>query len=633
MLGIITSWFAKIKWLRKRVSVMSTVEIGFRLKEQLDLFLMYFEYRFLARQKSELIQYSFCDHRQQVLPSFNWLDVPVSVRKDLLKGHIPLFGVKWLWDRPDHHWSWHCAPENNNRWDAGFFHTIPFRQGNRTGDIRISWEASRLQHLIALALIARSSSNACEKKDAVEIYTRDLISWCDQNPKLTGIHYISAMECALRILSISISFDLIRDELGDKKCDVVRVVSHVIPEHAAFITKRMSLHSSAGNHVLAESVGLIFAGLLFGEHRQANNWLHYGLSVFRTEVARQIDPSGYGLEGASTYLIQIVEYATLCVCLLSHFDIEVPQEILDAYRRGRKCLRELRQLVGTFPVIADSDSGFAVSFLFDEIFNDLSSSSGYLVNSHLYVAGESQQPLSLVFCTGPLGMAPAYGHGHAHALSVQLYADGIPVLVDPGTFSYTGSPEWRSYFRSTKAHNTVTINSSDQANQELLFLWSKPYTCTGHTFESYDGDYIAIAQHNGYSDEGVIHRRVVIFSPNAGLCVKDYLLGTRVCRAELVWNVKNGLEAAGIKLPSGRYLYQDIRSHGAGSGYLDELIVEDGWYSPSYGKMSPLKRLVSVIEGDDEPSFTSIFTLEGVSKSWYENAEQRAAELISSQGN
>ena len=45
-----------------------------------------------------------------------------------------------------------------------------------------------------------------------------------------------------------------------------------------------------------------------------------------------------------------------------------------------------------------------------------------------------------------------------------VHMDGYPFLVDPGTYAYHTHAEWRKYFVSTLAHNTVTINNADQAS-------------------------------------------------------------------------------------------------------------------------------------------------------------------------
>ena len=55
--------------------------------------------------------------------------------------------------------------------------------------------------------------------------------------------------------------------------------------------------------------------------------------------------------------------------------------------------------------------------------------------------------------------APPYlpAHAHADALSFQLWVDGRPVVVDPGTFTYEPGAQ-RDWFRGTRAHSTVAVD-------------------------------------------------------------------------------------------------------------------------------------------------------------------------------
>ena len=620
--------YDRAAWIVKRLSVMSSNELFFRVKEQIDIWLLYIQFIF-DRQRVEHKNYAFLEQSRQGLPDFRWLPISDLIKKELLSGNIPLYGSDWYWSESDGTKRWHIAPENNNLWPSIFFHQIKFRQGNSIGDIRIAWEASRLQHLIALALIVKSSSNSHEKAKATKIYCDDITSWYEQNPRFTGIHYVSSMECALRIISLSISYDLMRDELGSNKNEIGSLVSKLITEHAAFIVKRMSLHSSAGNHVLAESTGLIFAGVLFSEHPSSKTWLTVGLDIFESAIGRQINNTGYGIEGASTYLIQIIEYAVLCEALLKKFGLDVPQRISESLERGLGGVRSLIEKLGFFPTVGDSDSGHAVSFLFNEVFFETKPSSGYVLNSHILAIGEVSRPLALVFCNGSLGMAPTYGHGHAHALSVQLYFNGQPVLSDPGTFSYTGQPHWRKYFRSTKAHNTVNINDLDQAQQELLFMWSKPYLCENLLFEQFHDSYICISQHNGYLDQDVLHRRLLIFSPSQGLYVKDFLISSSDYSAELCWNVNSVLDGSKIIVSDGSLINFKLDSSMENKNGESSYSLEDGWYSACYGRKNAIKRLVSVIDSKENSSFMSVFNLQGIKEDWYFEAEMRATKFIS----
>ena len=61
---------------------------------------------------------------------------------------------------------------------------------------------------------------------------------------------------------------------------------------------------------------------------------------------------------------------------------------------------------------------------------------------------------------GPLGDG---GHGHYDQLAVELYANGQPLVVDPGRYTYAEEPGgWRRWFKGTAAHNTVTVDELDQ---------------------------------------------------------------------------------------------------------------------------------------------------------------------------
>ena len=58
---------------------------------------------------------------------------------------------------------------------------------------------------------------------------------------------------------------------------------------------------------------------------------------------------------------------------------------------------------------------------------------------------------------GPHGYLSIAAHAHADALSVEVRYAGIDILADPGTYCYHGERVWRSYFRSTIAHNTAEL--------------------------------------------------------------------------------------------------------------------------------------------------------------------------------
>ena len=63
----------------------------------------------------------------------------------------------------------------------------------------------------------------------------------------------------------------------------------------------------------------------------------------------------------------------------------------------------------------------------------------------------------LAFDCGPPSPPYLPAHAHADALSFQLWVDGSPVVVDPGTFTYEPGAQ-RDWFRGTRAHSTVAVD-------------------------------------------------------------------------------------------------------------------------------------------------------------------------------
>ena len=53
---------------------------------------------------------------------------------------------------------------------------------------------------------------------------------------------------------------------------------------------------------------------------------------------------------------------------------------------------------------------------------------------------------TLYFNHGPFGMTPAFGHGHADALSVCLHSRGERIVCDTGTYGYNLGSNWRELF-------------------------------------------------------------------------------------------------------------------------------------------------------------------------------------------
>ena len=95
---------------------------------------------------------------------------------------------------------------------------------------------------------------------------------------------------------------------------------------------------------------------------------------------------------------------------------------------------------------------------------------------------------------------------------------GREFLVDPGTYDYFTHPEWRAYFRSTAAHNTVRLDGTEQSTPLGLFLWGSRAQARCDAFEPSASGGVVVGEHDGYARlaQPATHRRRVEVDAAAG---------------------------------------------------------------------------------------------------------------------
>ncbi len=104
-------------------------------------------------------------------------------------------------------------------------------------------------------------------------------------------------------------------------------------------------------------------------------------------------------------------------------------------------------------------------------------------------------------------------------MSFTLRVGGRDVLVDPGTFDYFAHPEWRTWFRTTAAHNTLEVDGLDQSEMLGPFLWGRRAhaRCTRFAAEG-EGGTVA-GGHDGYARLAapVRHSRTIQMRAESGV--------------------------------------------------------------------------------------------------------------------
>ena len=167
-----------------RIKNSSIPELGYRAKQALLLFRL----KSLLRKNKNLVEVPIIDPldvESLKLPSFEY-EVSEDIVEAIIRGEV-------FSQNADRHVLRNFEEESRNI----FFADI--KQGDSSPDIRTVWEPARLQH-ITLLIVDTLQGTKLTHSNAIKQYARNaILKWINENPFLFGPHYISVMECGLRI--------------------------------------------------------------------------------------------------------------------------------------------------------------------------------------------------------------------------------------------------------------------------------------------------------------------------------------------------------------------------------------------------------------------------------------------------
>ncbi|HEV8222395.1 MAG TPA: alginate lyase family protein [Streptosporangiaceae bacterium] len=533
---------------------------------------------------------------------------------------------------------WFADPVTGRRSPADrYAFRINHRSEADTGNIKQVWEVSRLHHLTVLAAAWYTGRDeACAERVAAQ-----LRSWWQQNPFLSGVHWTSGIEIGIRLISLAWIRRLLDDWPGAAALfEHNDLAVQQIYWHQQYLATFRSRGSSANNHVIAEAAGQLVASCAFGWFASSPRWREQAARLLERELISNTFPSGIGRELASDYQGFVAELGLLAAAETAAAGHPLSDRawqrlaamcdsgaaLLDERQRpprqgdgdeGRVLLTDdperpawpsllalgeaLAGRPGWWPAPAADVRGTLVSALAGPsrtVPGRPAQRPAHFADAGLtLLRGGGQGPEIWCRCDGgPHGFLSIAAHAHADALSVEVRYGGTDVLADPGTYCYHGEKAWRSYFRSTLAHNTAELDGRNQSTEGGPFLWLRHartrilgYSDTGQVAQW-------AAEHDGYTSPapGATHRRTVrLDRERQQLEITDefggalplrlaFHLGPEVAAeldgsaAILSWPGADAPGTARIALPS-----LDWRLH---RGETDPVL---GWYSPGLGRRIP----------------------------------------------
>ena len=210
----------------------------------------------------------------------------------------------------------------------------------------------------------------------------------------------------------------------------------------------------------------------------------------------------------------------------------------------------------------------------------------------------------LLFDCGPHGQANC-GHAHADALAFEVAANGRTLLVDPGTYTYTGTKELRDWFRSSAAHNTLTVDGRSSSVSAGPFSWKSIASSERLAWISRERfDYVA-GTHDGYvtSPRPATHVRSILFLKHDYWIIRDRLKSVGERSVDLWFHFDPSSEPL-IEVAAGQDAFIaentgeagfDVRAFAENARWRRE----DGWVSHCYAQKEAARVYVlSALLGD-----------------------------------
>lgn len=437
-------------------------------------------------------------------------------------------------------------------WNNDYFQNIVTVDKSNNADVKIPWELSRLQHLSRIACIYNRSRDSKLLKYVID----NLKSWISHNPYKNTVNWTCSMEVAIRAVNMIFIALLIPNELFCDK-SFFKLFINSLMHHGMYIRQNLENYDEYNNnHYLSDLLGLQWIGLFckdFLDNKDKKNvqqWYLFAKKRLLHELKIQIYPDGTDYESSIAYHRYVTELLYLSIYIDRVYDVVPDESIINTVKKMTLFLDSVRLPNGELPMIGDSDDGRII--ILDSYSNWDRLKSDYIFeHQEQLLKGKLELPKSRIPCVGsksisfknsgyyvlrndyfyclthcgPLSLFGHGGHSHNDQLSVVLAFKGKAFIVDSGTGSYSGNPDLRNFFRSTKAHSTLEVDGLEQNDMRLdnLFMMREKTNSKCLSFN----DYSFVGEHYGFKKIGLTHQRRIEIS-HSELKIVDTVKGDQI---------------------------------------------------------------------------------------------------------
>ena len=543
----------------------------------------------------------------------------------LLEGYVDLLGYAQLPCAPDGHVDWHADPVHQRTAPRTFYADVPYLNPG-IGDHKVIWELNRHQHFLRLGRAAWLTGD--------ERYPRAIVSqihhWLAENPPYVGINWASMLEIGFRSLSWTWALHCLlgmrRLHAADDEDPWIVDLLVALDRQLRHVERHLSCYFSPNTHLTGEALALYVVGTALPELASSQRWADTGRRILLEEIDRQILEDGGHAEQSTHYQRYTLDFYLLATLTARLAHDTAANRFADAARRTAAFTAAMAGADGRLPLIGDDDGGMLwpiAGRACCDVRDSLALAATVLdapdlatcgpAEEVVWIAGPAAIPASArpgstgscllpasgyfvartadgshaVLDVGPHGYRNG-GHAHADALSLVLSVQGRPLLIDPGTSTYTMDSALRDRMRSTAGHNTITIDDRSQSMPAGPFHWASTTDAQVSVCRRNPSfDWIE-ATHDGYAP--VRHRRTVVRTRSAGWLIVDAVEGSGHHAAAAYWHFDPAWHIAAERGGVRARCADGLTAWLLVAGGKTELFHGDhrhGWCAPVYGRLEP----------------------------------------------
>ena len=536
---------------------------------------------------------------------------------------------------------WSYDPVHQRSAPDRFWADVPYLDP-ACGDHKVIWELNRHQHWLPLG---RALWLTRDRKYGWGIIDQ-LTDWLDANPPLTGVNWASMLELGFRSLSwtTALHFLLADAATGASPFDTRPWLIDLLvglDRQLTHVEQNLSYYFSPNTHLTGEALALYVVGRTVPELAASPRWSATGRDVLLREIETQIGRDGGHAERSMHYHRYTLDFYLLALLVAERSgDTAAAGAFREATGRLARFARQLADDDGRLPMLGDDDGGMLFPMLGRDpldVRDSLALAAHAIGDASLAPWGAPEEAYwlwgaeppalrrgspatgleasaprpgvgsvslpdtgytvlrddhrgHLVFDTGAHGFLNG-GHAHADALAVTLTVGGRPVLIDPGTGTYTMDPALRDRFRRSLSHNTLTLDGRSSAEPDGPFHWRTRADAELAAFRANQGVSWAEASHDAYRPAR--HRRSVIHERDGGWLILDELAGRGRHVGDLCWHFDPAWQVSCDSKSRLRLVADDgslawlLHEPGGLSLVRGDAETGLGWCAPLYGRVVP----------------------------------------------